>query len=159
MPSRLRPPITYAVDDDEKGTSSMAKNKYHEHLREVPLFADLDKSEMEMLDRATTELDYKPGRVLMREGEIAHEMFVLVSGSAEVTRGGEHVADIGPGGIVGELAMLTHSHRHGTVTVTSDTTVLHIDGRAFGPLLHEAPQIAVKMLPIVAARAIDNSEH
>ena len=64
----------------------MAKNQYHEHLRQVPLFADLDTSELEALDRAATELDYQPGKVLVHEGQLAHEMFVVLSGSVEVTR-------------------------------------------------------------------------
>ncbi len=137
----------------------MAKNTYHDHLRQVPLFADLDDDELDALDLATTELDYGPGRTLVHEGQLAHEMFVVVSGSVEVTRGGQHVADVGPGDFVGELAMLTHSHRHGSVTTKTETTVLHIDGRALSSLLRDVPQIAVKMLPIVAARAIDNAEH
>lgn len=134
----------------------MAKNEYHEHLRQVPLFADLDEDHLEAVSRAATELVYGPGRNLMSEGQRAHEMFIILEGTVEVTRGGEHVADIGAGGFVGELAVLTHSHRHATVTTTSDTTVLHIDGRELSSLLHDAPQIAVKMLPVVAGRALDH---
>lgn len=130
----------------------MARNKYHEHLRQVPLFADLDDDELDHVGQAATELDFKAGKVLMREGSTAHEMFVITSGTVEVTRDGEHVADIGPGGFAGEMALLTHAHRNSTVTATTDITVIHIDGRSFSALLAEVPQIAVKMLPIVATR-------
>jgi hypothetical protein len=45
------------------------------------------------------------------------------------------------------------------VVAKTDVRVLDIDGRSFGVVLEEAPQIAVKMLPIVAGRVIENSQH
>lgn len=135
-------------------------HSYHDHLTQVPLFSDLDSDDLDVVAKATTELDLKAGYTLIREGETAHEMFVVASGTLEVSRGGEHVADIGPGGFAGEMALLTHARRDATVTAKTDVRVLHIDGRSFGGVLEEAPMIAVKMLPIVAARVIDNStEH
>lgn len=137
----------------------VSKNSYHEHLQQVPLFAGLDHSELDAVGQTATELDYKAGRVLMHEGARAHEMFVVMKGSVEVTREGEHVADIGAGGFVGEMALLAHSSRSSTVTATSDIVVLHIDGREFGTLLDRVPEIAAKMLPVVAARVVENSDH
>lgn len=137
----------------------MAKDQYHEYLRQVPLFADLDPGELDRVTRAATDLELGAGSVLMREGSTANEMVVVVAGTLEVTRDGEHVADIGPGGFAGEMALLTHSHRNSTVTTKTDCSVLHIDGRAFATLLDEVPTIAVKMLPIVAGRVSENSDH
>ncbi len=114
---------------------------YHEHLKSIPLFSDLNDDELDAVAAITTELDVKHGS----------------TGSLEVTRGGEHVANIGPGGFAGEMALLTHARRDATVTATTDTTVLHLDGRSFGGMLEQAPMVAVKMLPVVAARVIDNS--
>jgi CRP-like cAMP-binding protein len=132
----------------------MARKKYHDYLRRVPLFADLDNSELEAVGRAATDLDLKAGSVLMRQGDLAHEMVVVVEGTLEVTRGGEFVADIGPGGFAGEMALLTHAPRNSTVTAKTDVALLHIDGRVFKSLLDNVPHIAVKMLPVVAKRAV-----
>ncbi len=85
-------------------------------------------------------------------------MFIVTVGELAVTRDGEHIADIGPGGVAGEMALLTHSHRHATVTTKTACSVLHIDGRAFSALLADVPELAVKMLPIVASRVIANSD-
>ena len=137
----------------------MARNAHHDHLRSVPLFADLGDHELDVVGGATTEIDLKAGHALIREGEIAHEMFVLISGELEVTRGCETVATIDAGGFAGEMALLTRARRDATVTARTDVTVLHLDGRSFGSVLDEAPEIAVKMLPIVAARVVDNSTH
>ncbi|MED5327929.1 MAG: cyclic nucleotide-binding domain-containing protein, partial [Actinomycetota bacterium] len=104
---------------------------YHNHLVTVPLFADLDESELDSVAAITTELNFSAGTALMNEGAGAHEMVVVVDGTLEVTRAGEHVADIGPGGFAGEMAVLTHARRDATVTAKSDIKALHLDGRAF----------------------------
>lgn len=135
------------------------KNQYHEHLKSIPLFAGLDRHELDVIASAAVELRLPAGRVLMSQGAVAHEMFVVMEGTLEVIRDGEHVADIGAGGFAGEMALLTHAHRHASVVAKTDVTVLDIEGRSFSFVLEEAPQIAVKMLPIVAGRVIDNSEH
>lgn len=135
----------------------MAKNQYHDYLKQVPLFADLSKSELDHVAQSATDLNLDPGDVLMREGSLANEMVIVVDGTLEVTRDGEHVADIGPGGFAGEMALLTHSHRNSTVTTKTNCSVLHIDGRAFSALLADVPEIAVKMLPVVASRVTTNS--
>ena len=136
----------------------MSKNEYHDYLKQVPLFADLDRHELDHVAQAATDLQLEAGNTLMREGAMAHEMVVVVDGVIEVTRDGEHIADIGAGGFAGEMALLTHSHRNSTVTTKTDCSILHIDGRAFSALLADVPELAVKMLPVVAGRVTANSD-
>jgi cAMP-dependent protein kinase regulator len=137
----------------------MKKNAYHAHLREVPLFAELEDDELDAVGRTATELQFDPGKILMTEGEVAHDMVVVLEGTLEVTRDGEHIADIGPGGFAGEMALLTRTTRNSTVRAKTPITVIHIDGRSFSSLLADVPQIAVKMLPVVAGRVTENSDH
>ena len=137
----------------------MKKKAYHAHLREVPLFAELDDDELDAVGRSATELQHEPGKILMKEGEVAHDMVVVLEGTLEVTRDGEHIADIGPGGFAGEMALLTRTTRNSTVRAKTSISVLHIDGRSFSSLLENVPQIAVKMLPVVAGRVTANSDH
>lgn len=136
----------------------MARDSYLDHLAEIPLFKGLPKRDLQLIAAAATELRIEAGKVVIREGAPAHEMVVIIEGELEVTRDGRHIADLGPGSFAGELALLAHSNRHSSVTAKTDALLLHIDGRAFLPLLEEAPQLAVHMLPIVAGRAVDNSD-
>ncbi len=136
----------------------MAKHAYHDHLKQVPLFADLDEDELDEVAQCATQLDYKAGKLLMTEGGTAHEMFVVVEGTVEVTRDGEHIADLGPGSFAGEMALLTHTHRNSTVTTKTAASVLHLDGRGFAAVIRDVPSIAAKMLPIIASRVIENSD-
>ncbi len=136
----------------------MAKLQYNEHLKGVPLFADLDDDELVEVSQAATELYYRAGKVLIREGTEAHEMFVVTEGTLEVSRDGEPIAEIGPGGFAGEMALMTHAHRNATVTAKTDVSVIHIDGREFTSILHDIPRVAVKMLPVIAGRVAANSD-
>jgi CRP-like cAMP-binding protein len=138
----------------------MAKKKhaYHDHLKKVPLFADLNDDELDEVAQCATQLDYPAGKVLMTEGGSAHEMFVVVQGQVEVTRDGDHIADLGPGAFAGEMALLTHAHRNSTVTTKTAASVLHLDGRGFTAVLRDVPTIAAKMLPIIASRVTANAD-
>lgn len=137
----------------------MAKNEYREYLKRVPLFRDLDKHELDSVGSVVTDLRFAAGETLITQGALAHEMFIVTSGTLEVTRDGVHVADIGPGEFAGEMAVLARTRRNSTVTARTDAEVLHIDGRSLQVLFAEVPQLAAKMLPVVAGRVVDNSDH
>jgi CRP-like cAMP-binding protein len=137
----------------------MSKNTYHQYLKQVPLFSDLDDDELDEVAQKATDLDLKAGSVIMREGATAHEMVIVVRGTLEVTRGDEHIADIGPGGFAGEMALIARAHRNSTVTAKTDVALLHIDGRDFAGLLQDVPQVAVKMLPVIVKRFQPPHEH
>lgn len=133
----------------------MSKNAYHEHLLAVPLLAGLDSDELDEVAQITTDLKVPAGRKLISEGSNAQEMVIVIDGKLEVTRDGEHVADVGPGGFAGEMALLNRSARSATVTASDDSRVLHLEGSSFDVLLQRVPMIAVKMLPVLAARLGD----
>jgi CRP-like cAMP-binding protein len=137
----------------------MSKNTYHQYLKQVPLFSDLDDDELDEVAQKATDLDLKAGSVIMREGSTAHEMVIVVNGTLEVTRGDEHIADIGPGGFAGEMALISRAHRNSTVTAKTDVALLHIDGRDFAALLEDVPRVAVKMLPIIVNRFQPPPQH
>lgn len=130
--------------------------KHQDRLLAIPLFSKFNKHELEHVHGISTELRVKAGQVLMTEGNVGHEMVVVLEGELEVRRGGEHVADIGPGGFAGEMALLAHRPRNSSVVAKTDGVILHIDGRGFAALLDDVPQLAVRMLPIVATRAADD---
>lgn len=131
----------------------MATNRYHDYLQRVPLFASLDRKELDEVANATTDLDLSAGTVVLREGHTGRELIIVVEGTLAVSRDGEHIADIGPGGFAGELALIGHTQRNSTVAAATEASVIHIDGRAFDNLIERVPQIAARMLPIIAARA------
>lgn len=88
-------------------------------LKAIPMFSSLDKSDLRRLAQATDEIDVSEGKELLHEGEFAYEFMVIQDGRAEVTRNGEHVADLGPGDVLGEIAALERGKRNATVVASS----------------------------------------
>lgn len=135
----------------------MARNTYHKYLRAVPLFADVDDSDLETIGSAVTELSVKEGDILMRAGSSAREMVIVLEGELCVKLGDTEIATIEAGGFAGEMGLLADRPRNATVAAKTAARLLHIDSRSFDNVLDEAPQIAVKMLPIVARRVVENN--
>ena len=133
-------------------------HRHDDPLRNVPLFSDMSDHDLGHIHQIATSLGVREGQVLMEEGSASHEMVVVLSGTLEVTRHGEHIADIGPGGFAGEVGLLCHKLRKSRVVVKQAGEVLHLDGRGFTGLLDDVPMLAVKMLPIVASR-VEPADH
>jgi CRP/FNR family transcriptional regulator, cyclic AMP receptor protein len=105
-----------------------------ERLKDVPFFNSLSKKELKAVSEQTDELDVREGKALAEEGDFGHEFFVIESGTAEVTRNGEHVTDLGPGDFFGEMALLDADRRNATVTATSPMTVIVMTRQSFRAL-------------------------
>lgn len=131
---------------------ALGKNAKADLLRKVPLFAGCSKAELRELALAADELDLREGRALTREGSPGREFFVLVEGTARVSRRGRTVAELAVGDWFGEIALLTRAPRTATVTATSPVRVLVLTDRAFRRALESAPSIGVKVLASLGER-------
>lgn len=130
----------------------MAHDAWLDDLARVPLFADCAKKDLQQIASASVEVDLQPGRVLARQGEAGHECFVIIDGTASVTRDGETLATLTAGDVVGELALLTGAPRLATISADTRLTVRVIGQREFTPLLEEVPGLAVQILRNLATR-------
>ena len=65
---------------------------------------------------------------LVREGDFSYEFMAIEEGEAEVTRHGEHVADIGPGDFFGEMGLLEKTLRNATVTAKTPMRLMTLTG-------------------------------
>jgi CRP-like cAMP-binding protein len=125
-------------------------------LARVPLFERLGKRELQRVGELADVLDVTVGRVLMREGETGLEAMVMISGSASVQRGGVHVTDVGPGAVLGEMALLSSRPRNASVTVTADGQVLVLGRREFQALLGEMPGVRAQVMECLADRLLQS---
>ena len=119
-------------------------------LKSVPFFASMKKKELEALSRQTDELDVAAGKELTRQGDFGQEFFVIESGTAEVKRNGEHIADLGPGDFFGEMALLGEERRTATVTASSPMQVIVMTRADFRALDKSMPEVHATV-----ARAIE----
>lgn len=105
------------------------------NLKQFPVFASLSKRERRRLESLMTPVTFADRQVLCREDRIGREAFVIASGTAAVTRGDAHVADVGPGDVVGELALLDHTLRSATVVATGPVTAYVMNSQEFDAVL------------------------
>lgn len=131
------------------------KDAYLDHLRSVPLFVGCNQKELERVAKVSDELTVPAGHVIIDQGQMGHEAFVLMSGSATVTRNGQQVARVGAGAVLGELSLLDHGPRTATVITDEETTLLVIDQRNFSGILDTTPSIARKILASLASKVRD----
>jgi CRP-like cAMP-binding protein len=89
-----------------------------------------------MLDRLAAQLipfSVSMGETIIREGDHGDRFYVIESGTVEVTKAGRHVANLGPGDYVGEIALLRDVPRTATVTATSASVLQALDRAHFIP--------------------------
>ena len=90
-----------------------------QHLMSIPMFASLDQRDLRRVAKHADEVDVDAGKALLRQGEFAYEFMAIEDGRAEVLRDGEHVADLGPGDVLGEIAALERGKRNASVIARS----------------------------------------
>ncbi|HYX89570.1 MAG TPA: cyclic nucleotide-binding domain-containing protein [Gaiellaceae bacterium] len=130
----------------------LRRNEKVEWIRHVPLFSQCSRRELAQIAGLADEIDLRDGKVLIREGERGREFFVLLEGSAEVTKDGRRINTLGPGDFFGEIALVSQSPRTATVTTTSPVHTLVITDRSFRRLLDDQPEIQRKVLLALAER-------
>jgi CRP-like cAMP-binding protein len=125
---------------------------YLDHLRSVPLFAACSRKDLQKIARASDEVRVPAGRVLVEQGTIGRECFVIVDGTASVRRNGRKVATLGAGDYFGELSLLDKGPRTATVDAATPLTVLVLGPREFSGVIDDVPGLAHKLLATLAAR-------
>ena len=123
-----------------------------EMLRGVPLFAAMKQRDLEAVERLADTVDLPAGQTLMRQGATGNEMFVIASGSVSVDRNGNEVATLGPGEVVGEMALLSEGPRLATVTTLEPTTVFVLGHREFHTLLEDSSELRQCIFDSLAKR-------
>ena len=115
-------------------------------LKRVPLFSDLDRKELERIAASMKERTFSAGDTVTAEGSSGVGFFVIESGNAKVTVGGDERRTLGPGDYFGEVALLNESARTATITADSDLKCYGLTSWEFRPLVETQPSIAWKLL-------------
>ena len=124
------------------GTSRAGREvPYQARLTPLPFFTALSDDDLEVIARQADQVEVPAGEVLAREGDIGHEFFVIEEGTAEVTRNGDVLAELGPGDFFGEMALVEEDRRTATVTATSPMTLIVLTGAKFRAIDESMPQL------------------
>ena len=93
-------------------------------LKGIPLFANLDDHDLQVIATFEDETSISEGDVLVREGDFSYDLIAIEEGTAEVRRGAETVATLGPGDFFGEMGVLKNEMRNATVVATSGMRIV-----------------------------------
>jgi CRP-like cAMP-binding protein len=121
-------------------------------LKNIPLFAGLSRKERKALAPRADEVELEKGRQVVREGEFPYEFFAIEEGTAEVRRGEQFLAELGPGDFFGEMGLVGDTRRNATVVATSPLTVVVMTGQAFRQTARELPEVARKIREAIEER-------
>ena len=119
-------------------------------LKKVPLFAGLEKRELEQIAATMRERRFSEGDTVTEEGAGGAGFFIVESGQADIQVEGEARGTIGPGDYFGEIALLTGSDRTATITAKSDMLCYGMTSWDFKPLVESNSGIAWKLLTAMA---------
>lgn len=114
-------------------------------LAAIPLFAGLPERELDAVAHAASELEVASGDALMTEGEFGHALFAIEDGAAEVSIDGASVGAVGPGDVIGEIAVLASGRRTASVVATTPLRVIALFKRDVWALDQRAPEAARRL--------------
>ena len=100
-------------------------------LRRTSLFEPLPIAAVERLARNSVPLVVDAGTTIIREGDAGDRVYVIASGEADVSANGSHVARLGPGAYVGEIALLRDVPRTATVVAVTHVRLLSLERDVF----------------------------
>lgn len=123
-------------------------------LRNLRIFGDARQAALERLARAARELTVPAGRVVFEEGDAAEDLFVIVSGTAAVSRLADgEISRLGPDDWFGEVGLIRGAPRNATVLAIDDLELLVISGTVFLDALTTNETLPEPLRLSLAARA------
>jgi|SRR5271168_1443393 len=90
-----------------------------DRLKTIPLFSSLSDKALATVSAFASETLVSAGKRLVHEGDYSYELIVIDAGTADVVKGGEVIASLGPGDVFGEMGMLSGGKRTADVVATS----------------------------------------
>lgn len=122
-------------------------------LRSIEMFAGLTEAQLQKLAALFERETFKEGTVLFEQGASGDRIYVVQDGFVEVVVGGEHtLVNLGPGQVVGEMALVDQGTRSATIRAATDgTTVYSMSSEAFENLCETDTAIGYRVMRNIAA--------
>jgi CRP/FNR family transcriptional regulator, cyclic AMP receptor protein len=121
-------------------------------LKSIPLFQAVSDDELKEIAPFAEEAAVEAGTQLVREGDFSYEFFAIEEGEAEVTRGGEHLADLGLGDFFGEIGLLERDLRTASVVAKTDMRLVTLTGWDMKRMEKSMPQAVDRVRDVLEQR-------
>ena len=121
-------------------------------LKALPLFEGVSDEDLDKIAPFVSEVSVSEGKHLVDEGDYAYEFMAIEEGEAEVVRGDQTLATLGPGDYFGEIGLLEDDRRNATVIARSPMRLLTLDQWDMKRLEKAIPSAAEKIRETVRSR-------
>ena len=121
-------------------------------LKRIPLFEGASDGELAKVAAFAQSKEVPEGEAAVTEGGYSRELLAIEDGTAEVSRDGEHIADLGPGDVFGEAGMLDDEMRSATVIATSRLKLISLGHFEVQRLKKDAPGVYSRIEELVEER-------
>jgi CRP-like cAMP-binding protein len=128
-----------------------------ERVQAVPLFGDLDAHDLAHVARWIEEVRATPGELLIEQGTMPYELFVIEEGTVDVVRDGEPLATLGAGDVVGEIALLEQHRRMASVIARTAVRALALHVDALQEITSEMPELGAELRELMERRRSENA--
>ena len=149
--------LEYVAGSKTVGETSPLKGREEtldvSQLKRIPLFSDASDEELSRVAIFAESKEIPKGEVVIEEGGYSRELLAIEDGKAEVTREGEHIADLGPGELFGEAGMLDDEMRSATVTAKSRLKLISLRHFEVKRLKKDAPDVYRRIEQLVEERS------
>ena len=122
-------------------------------LKSLPLFENVADDELQKIAPFVTEVSVSEGKHLVEEGDYSYEFMAIEEGKAEVFRGGEKLAELGPGDFFGEMGLLDKERRNATVIAKTSMRLITLSSWDVKRLEKLIPAAAEKLRKTIEARS------
>lgn len=107
---------------------------------------------LDIFRHETNVQKFNAGETVCQEGEPGDVMYVVQTGEVEIVVNGLVLDTVGPGGVVGEMALVDKTARSATVVAKTDATLVPIDETKFKVHVHHTPFFAIQVMRVMADR-------
>lgn len=127
-------------------------------LRGLAFFEGFSDADLDRVGQLADDLDVEPGTCIIDQGRVGQECFVVESGEVGVYAGDEHIVSLGPGSMIGEMALVDRRPRSASVIAETQVRLLAFDMPSFRKLLAEMPMAEERVHTLLAARLRANEQ-
>ena len=121
-------------------------------LKSLPLFEGVSDEDVEKIAPFVSEVSVSEGKHLVEEGDYAYEFMAIEEGTAEVRRGDQILAELGPGDFFGEMGLIDSERRNATVVAKTGLRLITLDQWDMKRLEKAIPSAAAKIRETVEKR-------
>ncbi len=121
-------------------------------LKSLPLFESVSDEDLEKIAPFVSEVSVSEGKHLVDEGDYAYEFMAIEEGNAEVRRGDQILAELGPGDFFGEMGLIDSERRNATVVAKTPLRLITLDRWDMKRLEKAIPSAVEKIREVVEQR-------